>query len=225
MLGNLLTRRAALAGFGAFAAAALGGCNTTPSAGVQPIAGSGAAGPSASIRRRWWLMSAIPPPAGWSSPCPARSRAGSRVEGVWRSSRACRHAVSRQRWTRGSGSHDRRRDVGRPDNQCAGDLDVYFKPDGPGAAGTGAAGSGAGAVGRLRLPVEAKNRVVTRAVRGSRGRPPGALALARGAALPAAFLTVPRSRFVLTALAAASLRWACGWTPRSRHDVSLSSTS
>ncbi|MGB7976824.1 MAG: hypothetical protein WCF81_21310 [Roseiarcus sp.] len=42
MLGNLLTRRAALAGFGAFAAAALGGCNTTPSAGVQPIAGSGA---------------------------------------------------------------------------------------------------------------------------------------------------------------------------------------
>ena len=38
MLGNLLTRRAALVGFGAFAAAALSGCNTTPSAGVQPMA-------------------------------------------------------------------------------------------------------------------------------------------------------------------------------------------
>ena len=32
------TRRAALLSFGAFAAAGLGGCNTTPTAGVQPAA-------------------------------------------------------------------------------------------------------------------------------------------------------------------------------------------
>jgi hypothetical protein len=36
MLGNIVTRRAALIGFGAVASAALGGCNTTPTAGVQP---------------------------------------------------------------------------------------------------------------------------------------------------------------------------------------------
>ena len=33
---NDVTRRAALLSFGAFGAAALGGCNTTPTAGVQP---------------------------------------------------------------------------------------------------------------------------------------------------------------------------------------------
>ena len=37
----VLTRRAALLSFGAFAAAGLGGCNTTPTAGVQPGAASG----------------------------------------------------------------------------------------------------------------------------------------------------------------------------------------
>ena len=36
-----LTRRAALLGFGAFASAGLAGCNTTPTAGVQPGAASG----------------------------------------------------------------------------------------------------------------------------------------------------------------------------------------
>ena len=36
MLGSILTRRAALAGFGAFAAGGLSGCNTTPSAGIEP---------------------------------------------------------------------------------------------------------------------------------------------------------------------------------------------
>jgi hypothetical protein len=36
MLGNTVTRRAALFGFGAFASAALSGCNTAPVAGVQP---------------------------------------------------------------------------------------------------------------------------------------------------------------------------------------------
>jgi hypothetical protein len=38
MLGNLLTRRAALVGLAAFAAGGLSGCNTTPSAGIQPVA-------------------------------------------------------------------------------------------------------------------------------------------------------------------------------------------
>ena len=38
MLGNLLTRRAALVGLAAFATAGLSGCNTTPSAGIQPVA-------------------------------------------------------------------------------------------------------------------------------------------------------------------------------------------
>jgi hypothetical protein len=41
MLGNVLTRRAALFSFGAFAAVGLSGCNTTPTAGVQPVAVSG----------------------------------------------------------------------------------------------------------------------------------------------------------------------------------------
>ncbi|HEY1779839.1 MAG TPA: hypothetical protein VGG79_05300 [Roseiarcus sp.] len=39
MLGNILTRRAALISFGAFASAGLSGCNTTPTPGVQ-LAGS-----------------------------------------------------------------------------------------------------------------------------------------------------------------------------------------
>ena len=43
MLGNLLTRRATLLSFGAFAATGLSGCNTTPTAGVQPAAASGLA--------------------------------------------------------------------------------------------------------------------------------------------------------------------------------------
>lgn len=41
MPGNVLTRRAALLSFGAFAGAGLSGCNTTPTAGVQPAATSG----------------------------------------------------------------------------------------------------------------------------------------------------------------------------------------
>ena len=42
MSGEVFTRRAALIGLGAFASAALSGCNTTPTAGVQPVAASGA---------------------------------------------------------------------------------------------------------------------------------------------------------------------------------------
>lgn len=41
MPGDVFTRRAALIGLGAFASAALSGCNTTPMAGVQPAAASG----------------------------------------------------------------------------------------------------------------------------------------------------------------------------------------
>jgi hypothetical protein len=41
MPGEVFTRRAALLGFGAFASAGLSGCNTTPMAGVQPVAASG----------------------------------------------------------------------------------------------------------------------------------------------------------------------------------------
>ena len=44
MLGNVLTRRAALVGLAAFVAGGLSACNTTPSAGIQPIAASGAGG-------------------------------------------------------------------------------------------------------------------------------------------------------------------------------------
>ena len=42
MPGQVFTRRAALMSFGAFASAALSGCNTTPTAGLQPVASSGA---------------------------------------------------------------------------------------------------------------------------------------------------------------------------------------
>jgi hypothetical protein len=38
MLAHIVTRRAALLSFGALASAALSGCNTTPTAGVQPAA-------------------------------------------------------------------------------------------------------------------------------------------------------------------------------------------
>ena len=38
MPGDVFTRRAALVGFGAFASAGLSGCNTAPSAGIQPAA-------------------------------------------------------------------------------------------------------------------------------------------------------------------------------------------
>ena len=42
MPGDVLTRRTALLGFGVLASAALSGCNTTPTAGVQPVAGAAA---------------------------------------------------------------------------------------------------------------------------------------------------------------------------------------
>jgi hypothetical protein len=42
MLGNVLTRRAALVGLAGLAAGGLSACNTTPSAGIQPMAAPGA---------------------------------------------------------------------------------------------------------------------------------------------------------------------------------------
>jgi hypothetical protein len=42
MPGDVLTRRAALIGLGALASAGLSACNTTPMAGAQPVAASGA---------------------------------------------------------------------------------------------------------------------------------------------------------------------------------------
>jgi hypothetical protein len=42
MLGNVFTRRGALLSFGAVVAGGLSACNTTPSAGIQPGAASGA---------------------------------------------------------------------------------------------------------------------------------------------------------------------------------------
>ncbi len=44
MLGNLLTRRAALVGLAVFAVGGLSGCNTTPSTEIQPVAVSGVGG-------------------------------------------------------------------------------------------------------------------------------------------------------------------------------------
>jgi hypothetical protein len=44
MPGDVLTRRAALIGLGAFASAGLSGCNTTPTAGIQPAAAPGVGG-------------------------------------------------------------------------------------------------------------------------------------------------------------------------------------
>ena len=206
MLGNVLTRRAALVGLGAFAAAGLSGCNTTPSAGVA--AGGRLRAPAArstSIRRRWSPMSAIRPRAGCSSLCRARLP---RVSGQERrrAPRAYRHALSGQRRTGRSRPDERRRDGGRPDDQRARGLDLFSNPDRSGAAGTGAAGPRAGAVRRLRLSVEDESSAAE-----PRKRSASLVsACACEAALALAFLTVPRSRLVLTALAAASLRWACG---------------
>jgi hypothetical protein len=64
MLGNLLTRRAALVGFAAFAAAGLAGCNTTPSAGIQPMAASGLGG-AISVDTTPLVAYVGNPTAGW----------------------------------------------------------------------------------------------------------------------------------------------------------------
>jgi hypothetical protein len=59
MLGNVLTRRGALLSFGAVVAAGLSGCNTTPSARIQPGAASGLGSIEVDT------SSLLPPTAGW----------------------------------------------------------------------------------------------------------------------------------------------------------------
>ncbi len=64
MLGNVLTRRAALVGLAALTAGGLSACNTTPSAGIQPMAGSGAGG-AISVDTTPLVAYVGNPTAGW----------------------------------------------------------------------------------------------------------------------------------------------------------------
>ena len=64
MLGNLLTRRAALVSLAAFATAGLSGCNTTPSAGIEPVAASGPGG-AISVDTSPLVAYVGNPTAGW----------------------------------------------------------------------------------------------------------------------------------------------------------------
>jgi hypothetical protein len=61
---GVLTRRAALLTFSAFAAAGLSGCNTTPSAGIQPVAASGPGG-TISVDTTPLVAYVGNPTAGW----------------------------------------------------------------------------------------------------------------------------------------------------------------
>jgi hypothetical protein len=83
MLGNLLTRRAALVGLAAFAAGSLSGCNTTPSAGIEPVAAGGVGGPI-SVDTTPLVAYVGNPTAGWvqqSLPGALARVLGSRVPG------------------------------------------------------------------------------------------------------------------------------------------------
>ncbi|HEY6521492.1 MAG TPA: hypothetical protein VIZ19_19295 [Roseiarcus sp.] len=64
MLGNVLTRRAALVGLAALTAGGLSACNTTPSAGIQPMAASGAGG-AISVDTTPLVAYVGNPTAGW----------------------------------------------------------------------------------------------------------------------------------------------------------------
>jgi hypothetical protein len=63
--GDVFTRRAALMGFGAFAAAGLSGCNTTPMAGIQPVAASGLGGGAIDVDTAPLVAYVGNPTAGW----------------------------------------------------------------------------------------------------------------------------------------------------------------
>jgi hypothetical protein len=65
MLGNFLTRRAALLSLGALASASLTGCNTTPSAGVQPGAAPALAGGAIQVDTMPLVANVGNPTAGW----------------------------------------------------------------------------------------------------------------------------------------------------------------
>jgi hypothetical protein len=83
MLGNVLTRRAALLSFGAFAAAGLSGCNTTPTSGIQPVAASGLGG-AISVDTTPLVAYVGNPTAGWvqqSLPGALAQALGSRASG------------------------------------------------------------------------------------------------------------------------------------------------
>ncbi len=64
MLGNVLTRRAALVSLAAFAAGGLSACNTTPTVGIQPMAASGAGG-AISVDTTPLVAYVGNPTAGW----------------------------------------------------------------------------------------------------------------------------------------------------------------
>ena len=66
MLGNLLTRRAAMVGLAAFAAGGLSGCNTTPTAGVQPGAATGLAIGAINVDTAPLVAYVGNPTAGWA---------------------------------------------------------------------------------------------------------------------------------------------------------------
>jgi hypothetical protein len=65
MPGNVLTRRAALASLVAFAAGGLSACNTTPSAGIQPMAASGPGGAAIDVDTSPLVAYVGNPTAGW----------------------------------------------------------------------------------------------------------------------------------------------------------------
>jgi hypothetical protein len=84
MLGNLLTRRAALVGLAAFAAGGLSGCNTTPSAGIQPAAATGPGVGAISVDTTPLVAYVGNPTAGWvqqSLPGALAQVLGSRASG------------------------------------------------------------------------------------------------------------------------------------------------
>jgi hypothetical protein len=150
MLGNLLTRRATLVSLAAFAAGGLSGCNTTPSAGLQPVAASGVGG-AISVDTSPLVAYVGNPTAGWVQQ--SLPGALARVLGP----ATALHVRIDTLYLGNGGPDERRRDPGRQDDQCAGGLDLLANPDRPGAAGTGAAGPRAGVVCRLRLPAKTKN--------------------------------------------------------------------
>ena len=168
MTTDILTRRAALLSIGAFAAAGLSACNTTPTAGVpgtapppglrigavniddaalvayvgNPTASMGATGAARRTR-----------PGVRGAHGPERPRCGA-------AQHQPQHALSRRRRARRSRPDNRRCDGGRPYDQRAGGFDLYFESHRSGAARAGPAGPSAVAGGRLRLPAETEARGV-----------------------------------------------------------------
>ena len=170
---DVFTRRAALLSFGAFAAAGLSGCNTTPTAGVQPVAApSGLRIGAINVDTAPLVAYVGNPTAGWAQqalPGALAQVLGSGAPGRAPASSAHRHSLSGQRRAGRSRPHKRRRDVGRQDDQGASDLDIFFQSYRSGPAGAGAARPGAGARGGLRLPAKTEAEGVT-ALRSARRR-------------------------------------------------------